>query len=213
MVFRDNDHLLQIIERIVAQVGRRIDKSQPLVDARLPDGSRVNAIIPPLALEGAGGLRSASSPPSGSTMDDLIGFKAFTPAMLTLLGRRIKARRNILITGGTGTGKTTLLNILSSFIPLKERIVTIEDTTELQLHQEHVVTLETKPPNIEGAGEYTATRPGEERPAHAARPDHRRRVPRRRGPRHDPGHEHRPRRLDDHRPRQHAARRHEPGWR
>ena len=115
-------------------------------------------------------------------------------------------RRNILVSGGTGTGKTTMLNVLSSFIPFKERIITIEDTTELRLHQEHVVTLETKPPNVEGAGEYTIRDLVQERPAHAARPDHRGRMPRGRGPGHDPGHEHRPRRLDDHRPRQQRPR-------
>jgi pilus assembly protein CpaF len=143
-----------IIERIVAQVGRRIDKSQPLVDARLPDGSRVNAIIPPLAVKGPS-LTVRKFPAQRLTMDDLIDLGSITTAAATFLRACVIDRRNILVSGGTGSGKTTLLNVLSGFIPFKERIVTIEDTTELRLHQEHVVTLETKPPNIEGAGEYT----------------------------------------------------------
>ena len=143
-----------IIERIVAQVGRRIDKSQPLVDARLPDGSRVNAIIPPLAVKGPC-LTVRKFPAQRLTMDDLVEMGSITTAAATFLRACVIDRRNILVSGGTGTGKTTMLNVLSSFIPFKERIVTIEDTTELRLHQEHVVTLETKPPNVEGAGEYT----------------------------------------------------------
>jgi pilus assembly protein CpaF len=143
-----------IIERIVAQVGRRIDKSQPLVDARLPDGSRVNAIIPPLAVKGPT-LTIRKFPAQRLTMDDLVEMQSITSAAAAFLRACVIDRRNILVSGGTGTGKTTMLNVLSSFIPFKERIVTIEDTTELRLHQDHVVTLETKPPNIEGAGEYT----------------------------------------------------------
>ncbi len=143
-----------IIERIVAQVGRRIDKSQPLVDARLPDGSRVNAIIPPLAIKGPC-LTVRKFPAQRLTMDDLVEMGSISRSAATFLRACVIDRRNILVSGGTGTGKTTMLNVLSSFIPFKERIVTIEDTTELRLHQEHVVTLETKPPNIEGAGEYT----------------------------------------------------------
>ena len=143
-----------IIERIVAQVGRRIDKSQPLVDARLPDGSRVNAIIPPLACKGPT-LTIRKFPTQRLTMDDLVETQCICTAAASFLRACVIDRRNVLVSGGTGTGKTTLLNILSSFIPFKERIVTIEDTTELRLHQEHVVTLETKPANIEGAGEYT----------------------------------------------------------
>jgi Flp pilus assembly CpaF family ATPase len=143
-----------IIERIVAQVGRRIDKSQPLVDARLPDGSRVNAIIPPLAVKGPC-LTVRKFPIQRLTMDDLIEMGSMTRAAAQFLRSCVIDHRNILVSGGTGTGKTTMLNVLSAFIPYKERVVTIEDTTELRLHQEHVVTLETKPPNIEGAGEYT----------------------------------------------------------
>jgi Flp pilus assembly CpaF family ATPase len=143
-----------IIERIVAQVGRRIDKSQPLVDARLPDGSRVNAIIPPLAVRGPC-LTIRKFPIQRWTMDDLIEMGSITEAAAQFLRACVIDRKNILVSGGTGTGKTTMLNILSSFIPYKERIITIEDTTELRLHQEHVVTLEAKPPNVEGTGAYT----------------------------------------------------------
>ena len=143
-----------IIERIVAQVGRRIDKSQPLVDARLPDGSRVNAVIPPLAIRGPC-LTIRKFPGYRFTMDDLIEMGSITSAAAMFVRACVVDRRNLLISGGTGTGKTTMLNVMSSFIPHKERIVTIEDTTELQLHQDHVVTLESKPPNVEGAGAYT----------------------------------------------------------
>ncbi|MEK6259404.1 MAG: ATPase, T2SS/T4P/T4SS family [Planctomycetota bacterium] len=143
-----------IVERIVAQVGRRIDKSQPLVDARLPDGSRVNAIIPPLAVRGPC-LTIRKFPAHRFTVDDLIERGSITSSAAMFLRACVIDHRNILVSGGTGTGKTTMLNILSSFIPVKERIVTIEDTTELQLHQDHVVTLESKPANVEGAGGYT----------------------------------------------------------
>jgi pilus assembly protein CpaF len=152
--FRDNDHLLQIIDRIVSKVGRRVDETSPMVDARLPDGSRVNAIIPPLALDGASvSIRRFGSNPL--KLEDLLNYKAFTPEMAMLMEACIKARLNIIISGGTGCGKTTLLNTLSSFIPHEERIVTIEDAAELQLQQEHVVRLETRPPNIEGKGAIT----------------------------------------------------------
>ena len=143
-----------IIERIVSQVGRRIDKSQPLVDARLPDGSRVNAIIPPLACKGPT-LTVRKFPAQRLTMDDLIEMGSISKPAAMFLRACVIDRRNILVSGGTGTGKTTTLNILSGFIPFKDRIVTIEDTTELRLHQEHVVTLETKPPNVEGTGAYS----------------------------------------------------------
>jgi pilus assembly protein CpaF len=149
--FRDNDHLLQIIDRIVSKVGRRVDETSPMVDARLPDGSRVNAIIPPLALDGPTmSIRRFGANPL--KLEDLLNFKAFTPEMAMLLEAAIKARLNIVISGGTGCGKTTLLNTLSSFIPQDERIVTIEDAAELQLQQDHIVRLETRPPNIEGKG-------------------------------------------------------------
>ena len=154
--FRDNAHLLQIIDRIVSRVGRRVDEVCPMVDARLPDGSRVNAIIPPLALDGpAVSIRRFGSNPL--KLEDLLNYKAFTPEMVMLLEGCIKARMNVIIAGGTGSGKTTLLNTLSSFISNTERIVTIEDAAELQLQQEHVVRLETRPANIEGKGAITAT--------------------------------------------------------
>ena len=144
-----------VIERIVAQVGRRIDKSQPLVDARLPDGSRVNAIIPPLALSGPC-LTIRRFPAKRLTIEDLINKESLTSSAAAFLRAAVANKRNILISGGTGSGKTTMLNAMSSFIPQKERIVTVEDTAELQLHQSHVVTLETRPANVEGSGEYTA---------------------------------------------------------
>ena len=154
--FRDGKHLLQIIDRIVSKVGRRIDETSPMVDARLEDGSRVNAIIPPLALDGAAvSIRRFGSNPL--RLEDLLNFKAFTPEMVMLLEGCIKARCNIIIAGGTGSGKTTLLNTLSSFISQEDRIVTIEDAAELQLQQDHIVRLETRPANIEGNGAITAT--------------------------------------------------------
>jgi len=154
--FRDNAHLMQIIDRIVSRVGRRVDETCPMVDARLEDGSRVNAIIPPLALDGAAvSIRRFGSNPL--KLEDLLGFKAFTPEMVMLMEGCIKARLNMIICGGTGSGKTTLLNTLSSFIQNDQRIVTIEDAAELQLQQEHVVRLETRPANIEGTGRITAT--------------------------------------------------------
>jgi len=156
VVFRDNNHLMQIIDRIVSKVGRRVDEVCPMVDARLPDGSRVNAIIPPLALDGASvSIRRFGSNPL--KLEDLLNYKSITPEMVMLLEGAIKARLNIVISGGTGSGKTTLLNTLSSFISNSDRIVTIEDAAELQLQQDHVVRLETRPPNIEGKGAITAT--------------------------------------------------------
>lgn len=150
--FNDDAHLLKIIDKIVSRVGRRIDESSPMADARLPDGSRVNAIIPPLALDGpALSIRRFAVVPL--QMKDLLAKRALTAGMAELLAGFVKAKVNIVISGGTGSGKTTLLNILSGFIPMDERIITIEDTAELQLQQEHVVRLETRPPNIEGKGE------------------------------------------------------------
>lgn len=151
VTFKDNRHLMQIIDKIVSAVGRRVDESTPMVDARLKDGSRVNAIVPPLAIDGPilSIRRFGSSP---LTAEKLIQNKALTQPMLDLLRAAVQARLNIVICGGTGAGKTTLLNALSSFISEKERIVTIEDSAELQLRQDHVVRLETRPPNVEGKG-------------------------------------------------------------
>lgn len=154
LTFRDDNHLLQIIDRIVSKIGRRVDESSPYVDARLPDGSRVNAIIPPLALDGPVlSIRRFGIDPL--KMSDILAFGTLTQNMAKILEGLISTRLNVLISGGTGTGKTTLLNILSEFISGKERIVTIEDSAELQMKQEHVVRLETRPPNIEGKGEVT----------------------------------------------------------
>jgi len=152
--FKDEGHLRRIIDKIVSAVGRRIDESTPMVDARLPDGSRVNAIIPPLALDGSMlSIRRFAVDPL--ELEDLLTLKTLTPEVGELLKGIVKARLNVLISGGTGTGKTTLLNVLSRFIPWSERIVTVEDSAELQLKQEHVVRLETRPANIEGKGEIT----------------------------------------------------------
>src|SRR5438094_10097090 len=150
--FVDNAHLLRIIDKIVSQIGRRVDEASPMVDARLPDGSRVNAIIPPLALKGPTlTIRKFSRDPY--TMNDLISFGSISPKAAQFLAACVKGKLNILISGGTGTGKTTTLNAMSAFIPGDERIVTIEDAAELQLQQDHVITLESRPPNIEGSGE------------------------------------------------------------
>ena len=156
VTFRDNNHLMQIIDRIVSKVGRRVDETCPMVDARLEDGSRVNAIIPPLALDGAAmSIRRFGSKPL--QLEDLLNFKALTPEMVMFLEGAMKARLNVVISGGTGSGKTTLLNTLSSFIPNTDRIITIEDAAEIQLQQDHVVRLETRPSNIEGKGQISAT--------------------------------------------------------
>ena len=156
VTFRDNAHLMQIIDRIVSKVGRRVDETSPMVDARLPDGSRLNAIIPPLAIDGPSlTIRRFGAKPM--TLEDLLRFGAFTPEMVMLLEGAIKSRLNVIISGGTGSGKTTLLNTLSSFIGSDQRIITIEDAAELQLQQDHVLRLETRPANIEGKGQVTAT--------------------------------------------------------
>ncbi|WP_197337895.1 CpaF family protein [Ralstonia solanacearum] len=154
VTFHDDAHLMRVIEKMVSKVGRRIDESSPMVDARLPDGSRINAIIPPSAIDGPllSIRRFAVNP---LTIQDLVSFNTLTPEMALLLDAMVKAKLNILISGGTGSGKTTLLNILSGYIPADERIVTIEDAAELQLRQNHVLRLETRPPNIEGRGEIT----------------------------------------------------------
>jgi pilus assembly protein CpaF len=154
IAFHDDRHLLQIIQRIVSRVGRRIDEASPMVDARLPDGSRVNAIIPPLALDGPlVSIRRFGARPL--SMNDLIAKKSLTPEIVKFLSSCVRARLNILISGGTGSGKTTLLNALSAFVPPPERVATIEDAAELKLQQPHVVRMETRPANIEGTGEVT----------------------------------------------------------
>ena len=152
--FRNDAHLMAVIDRIVSRIGRRVDESSPMVDARLPDGSRVNAIIPPLALDGP--VLSIRRFGADLTVEQLIANGAMTMEMLQLLAGCVKARLNILISGGTGSGKTTLLNAMSSFVPADERVVTIEDAAELRLQQDHVVRLETRPPNSEGRGEVLA---------------------------------------------------------
>src|SRR6266508_1006138 len=154
VVFQNDDHVMRIIDRIIAPIGRRVDESSPMVDARLTDGSRVNAIIPPLSLVGPViTIRKFSASPF--TTDDLVRFGTSTPDMFDFLRACVEARLNIFVSGGTGSGKTTTLNVLSSFIPNDERIITIEDAAELQLRQEHVVTLESRPSNVEGEGEIT----------------------------------------------------------
>ncbi len=153
--FQDNEHLLQIINRIVSRVGRRVDEASPMVDARLSDGSRVNAIIPPLAIDGPVlSIRRFGGSPL--KVRDLVAIQSATAEMVGFLGACVRAKLNLLISGGTGSGKTTMLNALSSFVPMNERIVTIEDAAELQLQQAHVVRLETRPSNIEGKGEVLA---------------------------------------------------------
>lgn len=152
--FSSNAHLMKIIDKIVSRIGRRVDESSPMVDARLPDGSRVNAIIPPLALDGAI-LSIRRFPADPLRMDDLLKLKALTPDMAEIISGLVKAKVNMIISGGTGTGKTTMLNVMSGYIPSNERILTIEDAAELQLQQPHVVRMETRPPNIEGKGEVT----------------------------------------------------------
>jgi pilus assembly protein CpaF len=153
--FTDENHLRNIIDRIVSRVGRRVDESSPMVDARLPDGSRVNVIIPPLAIDGAMlSIRRFAVEPL--KMEDLVNYKTLTPEIAQLLAGCVKAKLNIMISGGTGAGKTTLLNILSANIPENERIITIEDSAELQLQQPHVIRLETRPPSIEGTGQVTS---------------------------------------------------------
>ena len=152
--FKDNAHLLKIIEKIASGVGRRVDESCPMVDARLPDGSRVNAIISPLALDGpALSIRKFSKDPY--KVHHLVEFGTITQDIAHVMEAMVKGRLNILISGGTGSGKTTFLNVLSGFIPFDERIITIEDAAELQMQQDHVVRLETRPPNMEGTGEVT----------------------------------------------------------
>ena len=152
--FIDEDHLRRIIDKIVARVGRRVDEGSPMVDARLPDGSRINAVLPPIAIDGAVlTIRKFAADPYG--MDDLISFGTLTKPVADFLAACVRTRLDILISGGTGTGKTTTLNVLSQFLPAEERIITIEDAAELQLNQDHVLRLESRPPNIEGRGQVT----------------------------------------------------------
>ena len=184
----------------------------PMVDARLPDGSRVNAVVPPLAVDGSAlTIRKFATDPL--TVDDLISFGSLSPSTAAFLDACVRGRLNIIVSGSTGAGKTTTLNVLSSFIPADERIVTIEDAAELQLKQDHVVRLESRPGQHRGQGRGHHPRPGEEQPAHAPRPDHRRRGPRRLGARHAAGDEHRPRRLHLHPALQRPPRHPRRGWR
>ena len=163
---------MSIIDRIVSAIGRRVDESSPMVDARLADGSRVNAIIPPLSVDGPClSIRRFGRDPLGA--EDLVANRTLTQAMLELLQGCVKARLNILISGGTGAGKTTFLNVLSSYISNRERIITIEDAAELQLHQDHVVRLETRPPNMEGKGAVQQRQLLINSSAYASGPDHR----------------------------------------
>jgi pilus assembly protein CpaF len=206
--FKDDAHLLRIIEKVVSRVGRRIDESSPMVDARLPDGSRVNAVIPPVAIDGPLlSIRRFGRDPL--TAQDLLRMMTMPEGILMFLEACVKSRLNIIVSGGTGAGKTTLLNVLSAFIPEDERIVTIEDAAELQLRQTHVARMEARPPNIEGKGAIKIRAVRHQRAAYAAGPDHRGRGARRRGPGHAPGDEHRPRRLAHHLHCQLAAGRHQ----
>ena len=191
VAFNDDRHLLQIIQRIVSRVGRRVDETSPMVDARLPDGSRVNAVIPPLAVDGALlSIRRFGSRPL--LIADLLAKGSIAQEIVQFLMACVKARISLLISGGTGSGKTTLLNALSAFIPASERIVTIEDAAELRLQQPHVVRMETRPPNIEGVGEVPTRDLVRNALRNAPGSHHRRRVPRSGSAGHAPGHEHRP---------------------
>ena len=204
--FADADHLVRIIQRIAARVGRRIDESSPMVDARLPDGSRVNATLPPVTIDGPTlSIRRFGRHRLKRT--DLIQLGMFSQEIYDLLDAVVRGRKNVLISGGTGSGKSTLLGALAEAIPDRERIVTIEDSAELILDQEHVVRMETRPANIEGRGLITARDLVINAPPHEARPDHRGRGPRRRGPGHAASDEHRARRRHDHSPCQQPARR------
>ena len=204
--FKDQAHLRMIIDRVVSNVGRRIDESSPIVDARLADGSRVCAVIPPLSLIGpVVSIRRYGK--KLLTTEDLLKNETLTTGMLDFLSGCVEARLNIVISGGSGSGKTTMLNTMSRFIPEEERIITIEDTAELQLQQDHVVRLETRPMNIEGAGAVTQRDLLINTLAYAPGPHHRGRIARRRSAGHAAGHEHGPRWLHDHGSRQHPARR------
>jgi energy-coupling factor transporter ATP-binding protein EcfA2 len=209
MRFADNAQLMNICQRIVSQVGRRVDESSPICDARLPDGSRVNVIAPPLAIDGPA-LTIRKFKKDRLKLAQLLKYKSISLETKTLLEIIGRVRCNVLISGGTGSGKTTLLNCLTGSIDNDERIITCEDSAELQLQQPHVVRLETRPPNLEGEGEINHARSRQKLPAHAARAHHRRRGARTGGVRPSAGHEYRPRRLDGHTPRQQSARGPEP---
>ena len=202
IVFDSDVHVRHMIDKIIVPLGRRLDEDSPLVDARLPDGSRVNAAIPPVAIDGCN-LTIRKFATARLTIEDLIRFGALTPIDRRSSSRLASSSRmNIVVAGGTGSGKTTLLNVLSSFIPEHERIVTIEDAAELQLGQDQVVRLESKPAECRRHGRRDDPRARAQRAAHAPRTHRRRRVPRRRGAGHAPGDEHRPRRLAHHAARQ-----------
>ena len=209
--FRDNAQLMNICQRIVSQVGRRVDESSPICDARLPDGSRVNVIAPPLSLDGPT-LTIRKFRKDKLTMKNLVEYASISPEGARVLGVIGACRCNVIISGGTGSGKTTLLNTLTAFIDPTERVITCEDAAELQLQQPHVVRLETRPPNLEGTGQITMRDLVQELPADAAGADHRRRGARSRGVRPAAGHEHRPRRLDGHAARQLARARPSAAW-
>ena len=202
--FIDDKHVIRIVHRILAPLGRRLDESSPMVDARLPDGSRINAIIPPLAIDGpAVSIRKFRSDPLKA--GDMLAYGTLTQDMLEFLQAAVGARCNILISGGTGAGKTTLLNILAQYIGENERVVTIEDAAELRLHHEHVVRLETRP-GLENQTEIIGPRPDAQFLAHAPRPHHSGRSARRGSGRIASGDEYRPRRINEHHPCQLAAR-------
>jgi pilus assembly protein CpaF len=205
--FKDEAHLLRVVNKIVAAVGRRIDESQPMCDARMLDGSRFNAAIRPVGVDGPlVSIRKFSKNKLG--LHKLVEFGALTQPMAEVLAAAVFARITTIISGGTGTGKTTMLNALSAFISEDERLITIEDAAELQLQQPHVARMETQTGKCRGGRRNQAARPRQERASHASRSCDPRRVPRRRGIRHAAGHEHRPRRLDGDNSRQHASRCH-----
>ncbi len=204
VIFADDQHVLRVIQRIVARIGRRIDEVCPMVDARLPDGSRINAVVPPLSLRGPTlSIRRFGDKPLD--LNDLMSNRSILPEMVQFLSGAVDARMSFLISGGTGSGKTTLLNALSVCIPPSERIITIEDSAELKLQHLHVVSLETRIANTEGAGEITQRDLVRNSLAHAARPDPGGRGPRRRSAGYAAGDEHGPRRFADHHPCQRYA--------
>ena len=204
-LFKDEAHLMRIIQKIVSAVGRRVDESSPLCDARLLDGSRFNCAVRPIGVDGPlVSIRKFSK--SKLSLEKLVEVGAIKPQMAEVLAAAVKARITTIVSGGTGSGKTTMLNALSAYISHTERLITIEDAAELQLQQPHVARMETRPPEHRGQGRDPPARPRQERAAHAARAHHPRRVPRRGSVRHAPGHEHRPRGLDGDDPRQQPAR-------